>query len=209
MKTVLVATDLSDRSNIAVSRAIQIARQQDATLHVVHVIDAELPSTLADAQREAAESILLETMAPFENAGPIRTQISAVLGDPCKEINFKAMEIGADLIVRGRHRHRGLAEFFAGTTVERMARIATLPLLVVARPANSPYATAVVGVDFSKCATKAVSLAAALVGTAGLSLVHSYQVPFKGLTMRTDRHGSLSAPDRERIEAGIRREVDV
>lgn len=119
------------------------------------------------------------------------------------------MEFEADLIVMGRHRHRGLAEFFTGTTNERMARTATLPLLVVTRPASGPYSTAVVGVDFSKCAAEAVSIAAALVGPTGLCLVHSYHVPFKGLTMRTERYGSLSASDRERIEAGTRREVDV
>lgn len=205
MKTVLVATDLSGRSDIAVARAVQIARQQGAALHVLHVVDGELPATLADAQREAAETTLRAGIAPLDGNG----QISAVLGDICAEIGFKAKEIKAHLIVMGRHRHRGLAEFFTGTKVERMARMAMVPLLVVSRPADRPYSTAVVGVDFSKCAAKAVSIAASLVGKAGLRLVHSYHAPFKGLAMRTDRHGSLSAADRENMEINIRREAAV
>lgn len=56
--TVLVATDLSGRSDIAVARAVLIAQQQDATLHVLHVVDGELPLTLAEAQCEAAEYII-------------------------------------------------------------------------------------------------------------------------------------------------------
>lgn len=208
MKTVLVATDLSGRSDIAVARAVQIARQQGATLHVLHVVDCELPLMLAEAQREAAETILQAKVASLEKDGSIRTRISAILGDPCEEISFKAEEIEAELVVMGRHRHRRLAEFFTGTTIERIARMATLPLLVATRPADRPYSAAVVGVDFSKSATRAVSIAASLVGTAGLSLVHSYHVPFKGLTMRTDRHGALSAADRELIEAGIKGDVE-
>lgn len=84
MKTVLVATDLSGCSDIAVARTAQIDRQQGAALHVLHLVDGELPLTLAEAQREAAESIMLAKIAPLKKDGPIRTQISAVLGDPCE-----------------------------------------------------------------------------------------------------------------------------
>lgn len=208
MKTVLVATDLSERSTIALHRAAWIARTHDATLHVLHAVDGACSPTLREGKRIEAEAAIRADLVDLAQIGPLGTNVSVTLGDPCEEVAKLAREIGADLIVMGRHRHRGLIDVVTGTTVARMARSATLPLLVATRAPDGPYTKAVVGIDVSACAAKAVAVATGLIGTGGLWFVHCYRVPFKAFTMRSDRHGAIPASDRARVEAEIGRQIE-
>jgi nucleotide-binding universal stress UspA family protein len=51
-------------------------------------------------------------------------------GEPASEISAAAEERGADLIVMGGHRHKGLAEWVVGSTMDRLLRSSPLPVLV-------------------------------------------------------------------------------
>jgi len=52
MKKFLMATDLSARSDRAVERAVALARELGAKLKIVHVVDEDLPASLADNQQK-------------------------------------------------------------------------------------------------------------------------------------------------------------
>ena len=54
MKNILVATDLSERSDRAMDRAALIAKQMNALLHIVNVVDDDVTSTIALACEENA-----------------------------------------------------------------------------------------------------------------------------------------------------------
>ena len=209
MKKILVATDLSDRSDIALRRASSIARRSEAKLHVIHVVDGDWPLIIGDMQKQVAEKFITSQLAKIEDTKALDVEISFIFGDPSIDIASTAVDLGADLIVIGRHRDRGIAEFFRGTTIERMARTSAVPILVARREPVAHYARAVVGLDFSTCSSNAVSLATELVGANNVALIHAYHVPFKNLTMSTDRTGSISATDKRGIEDDIRREVDI
>jgi universal stress protein E len=47
MKRILVATDLSERSRLALRRALSLARQFGAELTILHVVDDERPEGFA------------------------------------------------------------------------------------------------------------------------------------------------------------------
>ena len=55
---VLVATDLSARSDRAVERAVILAKQTGAALTILHVVDADLPSRITDRLRDDAGSLI-------------------------------------------------------------------------------------------------------------------------------------------------------
>ena len=54
MKRLLIATDLSSRSELALARALRLTRQHGAELRVCHVVDDALPAHLVEAQKIAA-----------------------------------------------------------------------------------------------------------------------------------------------------------
>ncbi|MEO1688792.1 MAG: universal stress protein, partial [Pseudomonadota bacterium] len=56
MRRILVASDLSARSDRALARAAALAQAHGAALHVAHVTDDELPAALAHPQTESARA---------------------------------------------------------------------------------------------------------------------------------------------------------
>ena len=58
VKTILVATDSSSRSDRAVRRATLLAKELGASLSLVHVVDDDQPGRIVDAEREAAAAVL-------------------------------------------------------------------------------------------------------------------------------------------------------
>ena len=64
MDRILVATDFSTRSDRALRRATLIAKQVDAALTLIHVVDIDQPERLIASDRSAASALLDETVEP-------------------------------------------------------------------------------------------------------------------------------------------------
>ncbi|MDU2612159.1 MAG: universal stress protein, partial [Pseudomonas aeruginosa] len=58
MKRILVATDLSSRSELAVMRAAALAKARNAELTVLNVLDDDQPPVLIAPQRLAIANLL-------------------------------------------------------------------------------------------------------------------------------------------------------
>lgn len=204
---ILVATDLSARSDRAVARACRIAREQGARLHLLHVVDDALPADMAEAQMVAAERTLERVAASLPEAAGLEIARQVVAGDPWSVIVDTAETLPADLLVLGTARPDRMAGLFRGTTLDRVARSARCPVLRVAAPVTGAYRAPVVGVDFSDCARLAARLASRLVPKAPLTLVHVYHVPFAALTGLS---GGRGAPkwEKDRVEADISRRLN-
>jgi nucleotide-binding universal stress UspA family protein len=69
LTTIICATDLSHRSDRALERAAQLAGQLKLPLHVVSVIDPELPDTLWQAQKQGS---------PLFHVGSLRSSFPAI-----------------------------------------------------------------------------------------------------------------------------------
>ncbi|MGE0256290.1 MAG: universal stress protein [Alphaproteobacteria bacterium] len=225
----LVATDLSARSEQALDRAVAIATDAGAELKILHVIDDSVPASARKVVAMAAETDILADIARVamrQNASPA---IQIAEGNVYKMILSAAEETGCDLIVLGRHRIESCDAAFGGTTMGRVVRMGRRPVLVVAdRPAGA-YRRVVVGMDFSEHARQALGMALAIAPGAAFHLVHAFGVPFGGLlpgeaTVReicTERQRELGAliddetaapsvPRRKGREiAGIARQGDV
>ena len=176
MKRLLVATDLSPRSDLALTRAWRLTQQHGAELRVCHVVDDALPAHLADAQKVAAETILQERIRALAGEGSSSVSAAVVAGKPFAEILREAIAWPAEMIVLGVHRG-GADGMFRGSTAERVIREGHHPVLVVRRAAAADYRQAVVGVDFSVHALWAARTGFRLAPQANFHLVHSYVAP--------------------------------
>lgn len=176
MQRLLMATDLSPRSDHALARALRLAEQHGAELRVVHVVDDALPSHLATAQRAGAESLIRERVQALagEKARPVTVDV--VTGSASTEILRAAVAGSAELIVIGAHRG-GKEGTLRGSTAERVIREGHHPVLVVRRAPEADYRRVVVGVDFSLHALWAARCGFRIAPTAEFHLVHSYVPP--------------------------------
>jgi nucleotide-binding universal stress UspA family protein len=137
---ILVALDFDRPSASALDYAIELARQVDASVAVLHTY--ELPiygfpdgsiiasSELAASTLDRAQGTLAALCDARRDSGVELTQIVQA-GTAWEEVNRVADEISADLIVIGTHGRRGLSRALHGSVAEQIVRTATRPVLTV------------------------------------------------------------------------------
>lgn len=181
MPRYFVATDLSDRGDRAVHRAILLSIRQGARLTVLTVVDDALPSALAAQVAKAAEVELTRIVASFPESPKADIHIEVVTGDPARVVAERAMNGKADLLILGRHRDRPFSDIFRQTTAERIISLVSCPVLMVSATPAAPYGHVLNAVDFSPASAAAAKTAMSLAPEARHDGLHVYHVPFRGL----------------------------
>lgn len=199
LSKVLVATDLSARSDRAVERAVILAKQTGAALTILHVVDTDLPSRTADRLHDDARALIADHVATLQGVDLMAPDIRVVFGKDYNDIVDVAEKMGAELIVLGVHRNE-TRELFRGTTAERVIRTAARPVLMVKTRPRSPYHRIIVGVDFSEYSRRAIEFAAKLFPEGEFHIVHAFDVPFKAFLTGDDNRREASKGHQEQME---------
>ena len=180
MKRLLLATDLSARSDRALERGLQLARQHKAHLTVLHIVDEDLPVAVGTQLAATAEAEIETVLAKVGRPRDVELSICVIPGRDYRAIVEAAEKDGCDLVILGRHRDEAGDRPLRGTTMERVLRLGRVPVLVVADRAGGPYRRVMIGIDFSAFSRLAVKAALAVASGADFNLVHAFQVPFEG-----------------------------
>lgn len=178
MKRILVATDLSIRSALAVERAFALSRERQAELEVMHVVDGDLPAAIVEANVVQAKQATEEQIGALSRSGQATVSPFVVAGTAFAQIIARSLDGKADLIVLGPTRHD--RSLFRGTTSERIIRFGHVPVLVVRASSTAPYSRILVGVDLSVHSRRALAFAAELAPAAEIFCVHASHEPFIG-----------------------------
>ncbi|WP_424000975.1 universal stress protein [Haloarcula salina] len=175
---ILVPTDGSDVAAAAADAAVALAREFDAAIHAVHVLElGELPPGVDD---EYADEFAhrgeraTEEIAEKAAAGGVEAT-TAVIDDPGKiheAIVEAAEDAGADCIVMGTYGRTGLDRFVLGSVAEQTLRDAPVPVMTVHEDAtvDLPFEDVLVPTDGSECASAAADLAIALAAASDATL---------------------------------------
>ena len=186
----LLATDLSSRSDRALDRAVQLARDWNARLVALTVVEpepAEAPTSVlarttglagGTARRTLAERRLRADVAgegdlplvPRVEQGPVTDTVLTV-----------AAAEGSQLIVTGVARNEALSRVVLGSSVDALARRSPVPLLVVRNRPRAPYGHIVVASDFSEASRHTLRTAAALFPEVTLTLFHAFDNPYPAI----------------------------
>jgi nucleotide-binding universal stress UspA family protein len=147
-KHILCPIDGSETANAGMHEAIQFAKEHNAQLHFLHVIDTYIPivdmsgdfniTYMIDILRENGEKIIRNAVSAAEKAG-LHTDaktIESVGGRTASYIVQEAEEWPADLIIMGTHGLRGISRLVMGSDAENVLRTCNVPILLV----KSPYA---------------------------------------------------------------------
>ena len=142
---VLVAVDFSPSSGHALRMATSILGRKPDRIYVLHVIDRDFidkclkneMGTEADIKKRLFLQAKNRLKAFLDAEGmthePVRELVCE--GIPFLEINKKAGETGADLIVMGNRGNSGdMQTIFFGSTTERVLRFVRRPVLCVPAP---------------------------------------------------------------------------
>lgn len=178
MERMVVATDLSPRSDRAVARAFVIASQFKVKLELVSVVDEDLPGDIAERARLEFEARMAQFAAAQKGADKVDYSVSVTVDDPVG--GLVAAAAGADLLIMGLHRRRPLMDMFVSTTLEKVIRATETPVLVVKDPADHPYSRILAALDLSPASTAAIALARTLAPDAECRAFHAFRIAFKG-----------------------------
>ena len=199
---ILLATDLSARSDRALERATQLARHWQARLVVLVAMstDAEfsLPNRTIDFT-DASDAPPPQTPAQYverlarrdlADAGPIDLRV--VIGKPGPTASAVATETGCGLIVTGTSHSEVASRLYPGSTLCWLARNSDVPVLAVHDRVRGPYRAISMASDYSTDADAALRLADRWFGDApSRTVLHGYEVPL----------GTMSLNDGPRREA--------
>lgn len=186
MKRILVASDLTARSDRALQRAVIMAAAFGAELKVVHVVDETLSAPLAFKHKEAAREALAEQISAAGGSVGANISQEVLPGVDYRDIAGRAQAWGADLVVLGVHRH-GTRELFRGTTSERVVRYGAVPVLIVKHTVGHPYRTVLAAIDLSSHSLAAVRTASQLVPGGNVSIVYAAHRPFNAFLSRASQ----------------------
>jgi len=186
VERILVPTDFSDHSALALRHARELARLFGAELRLLSaaflspVWIAEGAAPIPDEYRKAVVAQVeadLERLAHALRGEGLRVSC-AVSGDhPASAIRRAAQDWPADLIAMGTHGRSGITHALLGSIAERTVRQAPAPVLTVRSEAGEPrpLRNVLVATDFSADAQRALEWSIGLARRAGarISLVHA------------------------------------
>jgi nucleotide-binding universal stress UspA family protein len=139
-RRILVAVDGSPTSNKALVAALQMARDSEGRVRLVHVIDElafvtgfEYSGEVLNAVREGAQKLLAEA-ADIARASGVTYETHLVDAPGVRlgmAVADEARRWEADLVVLGTHGRRGFDRWVMGSGAEQILRFATVPVLVI------------------------------------------------------------------------------
>ena len=140
-KKILCPLDFSKHSNRALDIACELARDNQATLTIMHayvIPSYPLPEGYVLASSETVAEILSKTQQAMNEArakavanGVPNVEIVMSEGAPFSEIVRAAREHGSDLIVIATHGRTGLKHALLGSVTEKVVRKAPCAVLTI------------------------------------------------------------------------------
>jgi nucleotide-binding universal stress UspA family protein len=145
LKKILVPTDFSSTSEVALKYARAFAQEFNASLDVLHVLEDPLvyPATMEwyptptvnyRAEMEKAARERLDGLIPEDERTELRAQLVTRWGSPFVEIVRYAKSENIDLIVMGSLGLGPIGHMLMGSVAEKVVRRAPCPVLVVRHP---------------------------------------------------------------------------
>lgn len=142
-KRILVPTDFSDYSDEALKQALELARQYNSKVYLLHVAEPVSQCTVdycsdtstfrqaEDAEIRKAREMMQEELKKFSEFQEIEVISDIREGEPVQEILKEQEEKGVDLIVMPSHGKTGFIKRLMGQISEKVMEEAKSPVLLV------------------------------------------------------------------------------
>jgi nucleotide-binding universal stress UspA family protein len=148
-RNILVPVDGSETSAAGLSKALDLALEQKATLHLLHVVDETVLTQSVIAGGYMSEDVLNSFLEggrkilddAADSARKRGATVNPILVEDIAEtvadvIVSQANKVKADLIVIGTHGRRGVRRLVLGSDAEGVVRQAEMPVMLVRKSAD-------------------------------------------------------------------------
>jgi nucleotide-binding universal stress UspA family protein len=144
LKKILVPIDFSEFSKNALKYAVPFAKQFDAQILLLYVVEPTIypadfsfgqigfPSVEEEMRKRGADE--LNKLAKTEIQDIVKSRTRVETGKAFFEINKVAKQEDVDLIIIATHGHSGIEHAIFGSTAEKVVRKAPCPVLSIRTP---------------------------------------------------------------------------
>jgi nucleotide-binding universal stress UspA family protein len=198
---VLVATDLTDASEMALERTLAFSTACNIIL--LHVLRAGLPDPLRMQLHSVIEGYLADRAMYARGAASNIVRPVVATGRPFATIVSEAVAHRAQLIVVGEPALMRRPHLFVGSTAECVARLTDRPLLMVKRAGTGPYQHVTVALDGAPAAVRALRTAAVLAPQAELRAIYAMPSSRVDLKAKTRSVGDVKSRIRAELDAAF------
>jgi nucleotide-binding universal stress UspA family protein len=207
-RRLLCATDLTERSDHAVQRTAQLARQLDARAVFVHAVDDTEPERVIRMKVNRAHVLLTSQSERAMSHAPQNATASVHLGKPLHALTSAATRHDPDLIVMAAPRLRRVDAVF-GTTAERVIRGTRQSVLLVGGPAERAYERVVLAADLSSSSTHVARtmMDLGVLQNGRAWVVHAFNPPYHEIVTRDQLAEDQASMHRRVWSETVRREV--
>lgn len=134
-EAILFPTDGSAGAGKAFEHALALAEDQEATLHILHVIDVVAPAAslhemIAERMIETGTE-LVDSIAESTSDRGVDVETVVREGDPAETIVDYAANAGIDLIVMPTHGRPELSKSILGSVTDKVIRTGDVPVTVI------------------------------------------------------------------------------
>jgi nucleotide-binding universal stress UspA family protein len=133
-RKILVPIDFSEQSKSVIEYATAFAKDYDAELLIVHVMDPAITHLEGIQPAEALEGLnaVLREVRPADNT--VACSHRLLEGAPADTILKTAKDENVEMIVLGTHGRSGLSRLLMGSVAEAVVRKAKCPVLTLRQP---------------------------------------------------------------------------
>lgn len=143
LKNILVASDFSEPAEVALRYGLEVAKEFDARLHVLHVVEdvashpyaaLPVPADMGQLQTELENNARtsLAALVPEPDRTAVRARLQVLVSQaPGWAILRYATDEQIDLIIVGTHGRRGMARLLLGSVARHVSGGADCPVLTV------------------------------------------------------------------------------
>jgi len=198
-RKIVLATDLTPAGDRAFDRAVELAREWDAELVVLHVVESSAARPWGVERRIRNAKTEMDRLVSTARL-PREIARHTIIGDPADRTLAHARDIGCDFLITGPAHGKIVGEKLLGSTAARIVRRATIPVLAVRRRPEGPYRTVVSAVDFSDPSRAAFLCGRTLFPSARLTALHAYRIaPDWGGPRAEKSIDAIEAEEREKV----------
>ena len=165
MKKIIIPVDFSQHSEYALEAGAALAKQHNAELIVMHMLELSesIFSTSESEKNEETAFMLMVTNKEFEKFLD-KPYLENITVTPVikhhkvlKEVSEVASYEKADLVIMGSRGHSEHDGVFTGSNTEKVVRYSDTPVLVVkSKPSSVNFKNVVLGCDFNEESISAV-----------------------------------------------------
>ncbi|NUQ35316.1 MAG: universal stress protein [Planctomycetaceae bacterium] len=135
-KRIAVPTDFSTTADVGLGRAMELAREYKAEVHIVHAVERDvlgiLPPKMQKEANRQAEKLTKDKLAELASWDKSNLKIkTAVLdGEPADAMAAYVQKAKCDLVVIGSHGRGEISRLILGSVADRLLRLVECPVFV-------------------------------------------------------------------------------